>query len=146
MYRSEEDAMATLQTQGYDRVRAHGSKRINARMDRLRETNLKRAEEEPRFAVERLAKLEREWDIDRTILLSFAGMGSAALLLGLRKNWRWRFPLTVQIGFLLTHAMIGWCPPAVVLRRLGFRTRQEIEAERMALMAIRGPDFGVSNA
>jgi hypothetical protein len=120
--------------EGYDRVRAHVSKKANARVDHMIEENLDRAAKEPRFINDRLAELEREWDIDRTIMLGFAGMGTAALILALRRNWRWRFPLSAQIAFLLLHSTIGWCPPAVVLRRLGFRTRQEIEAERAALL------------
>jgi hypothetical protein len=124
------------QTSGYDRVRAHGSKKVNARMDRLLENNVDRATAEPRFAYERLAELEREWDIDRAVLIAFATMGSAALVLGLRKNWRWKFPLGAQIAALLMHSVIGWCPPAVVLRALGFRTRQEIESERARLLPL----------
>src|SRR5213076_2102968 len=124
--------------EGYDRVRAHVSKKANERVDRMTEENLDRAAKEPTFINDRLAELEREWDIDRAIMLGFAAAGTAALVLGLRRNWRWRFPLTAQIAFLLLHSTIGWCPPAVVLRRLGFRTRQEIEAERTALLRIRG--------
>jgi hypothetical protein len=37
------------------------------------------------------------------------------------------------LGFLLQHAVQGWCPPVPVLRRLGFRTQTEIEDERHAL-------------
>ena len=43
-------------------------------------------------------------------------------------------------GFLLQHAVQGWCPPLPVFRRLGFRTQTEIEEERYALKALRG-DF-----
>ena len=114
------------------------SKRANARVDRATEENLDRAAKEPKFVTKRLDELEREWDIDRAVMLSFAGAGTAALVLGLRRDWRWRFPLSAQIAFLLLHSTIGWCPPAVVLRRLGFRTGREIEAERAALLRIGG--------
>ena len=43
-------------------------------------------------------------------------------------------------GFLLQHALQGWCPPLGLFRRLGVRTATEIDQERMALKAIRG-DF-----
>jgi hypothetical protein len=43
-------------------------------------------------------------------------------------------------AFLFQHAMQGWCPPVPILRRLGFRTADEIGKERMALKAVRG-DF-----
>jgi hypothetical protein len=41
---------------------------------------------------------------------------------------------------LLQHAVQGWCPPIPILRRLGFRTADEINRERYALKALRG-DF-----
>jgi hypothetical protein len=40
--------------------------------------------------------------------------------------------------FLAQHALQGWCPPIPVIRRLGVRTRAEIERERNALKALRG--------
>lgn len=48
-------------------------------------------------------------------------------------------PLVVG-GFLLQHAVQGWCPPLPLFRRGGVRTQTEIEQERYALKAIRG-DF-----
>ena len=47
-------------------------------------------------------------------------------------------------GFLLQHAVQGWCPPVPVFRRLGFRTAAEIDEERYALKALRGDFRGVS--
>jgi hypothetical protein len=134
-----------LQTEAYDRVRARASKKATARLDHIKEDNLDRAAHDSNFAAERLAKLEKEWDIDRAVLIAFAGMGGAALLLGLRKNWRWRFPLIAQIGSLLLHSTVGWCPQAAVLRRLSFRTRQEIESERHALRSMTGAGLATSS-
>lgn len=34
---------------------------------------------------------------------------------------------------LLQHGLQGWCPPLPVLRRLGVRTRGEIDREKYAL-------------
>ena len=48
-------------------------------------------------------------------------------------------PLVVG-GFLLQHAVQGWCPPLPVFRRYGVRTQTEIDDERYALKALRG-DF-----
>jgi hypothetical protein len=124
-----------MRANGYDRVRAHASEVVNARLDRVTAANLDRGAEEPEFARQRLAEIEHEWDLDRAIMVWFAAMGAAALNLGLRRDRRWRFPLSAQIAFLLLHSFVGWCPPASLLRRLGFRTRQEIEAERTGLLA-----------
>jgi hypothetical protein len=46
-------------------------------------------------------------------------------------------------AFLFQHAVQGWCPPVPILRRLGFRTAQEIEQERYGLLALRD-DFGTA--
>ena len=43
-------------------------------------------------------------------------------------------------AFLFQHAVQGWCPPVPILRRMGFRTADEINRERYALKALRG-DF-----
>lgn len=52
----------------------------------------------------------------------------------------------VVLGFLAQQALQGWCPPVPVFRRLGFRTRREIDAEKDALKALRGDFQTVSRA
>ena len=44
----------------------------------------------------------------------------------------------------MQHALQGWCPPLPVLRRLGFRTQNEIERERYALEGVDGATSGTS--
>jgi hypothetical protein len=44
------------------------------------------------------------------------------------------------MGFLLLHGVQGWRPPVPVLRRIGVRTRSEIDREKFALKVLRG-DF-----
>jgi hypothetical protein len=39
-------------------------------------------------------------------------------------------------GFMVQHALQGWCPPIALLRRLGVRTAREIEEERCELKRI----------
>ncbi len=46
----------------------------------------------------------------------------------------------IVAGFLLQHAVQGWCPPVPIFRRMGIRTAREIDSERYALKIIRG-DF-----
>jgi hypothetical protein len=88
---------------------------------------------------ERLRELDKEWDIERALEANAASFAIAGAVLSLfRRRWA-LLPLAVS-GFLLQHAMQGWCPPLVLLRRLGFRTRREIDFERYALKALRG-DF-----
>ena len=105
------------------------------RLDEALRERFDRAAESPRYARKRLRRLDREWDIDRAILIPFAMMGLAGLVLARRGNRAFRFPLRAQVLFVLGYAAVGWCPPAAVLRRLGFRTRQEIESERLGMLA-----------
>jgi hypothetical protein len=90
---------------------------------------------------QRLDELDREWDIERaleTMASSISLFGLSRSLLTGRRRWL-LLPAVVQ-SFLLQHALQGWCPPLPMLRRLGFRTAEEIGRERYALKALRG-DF-----
>ena len=88
---------------------------------------------------DRLAELDQEWDIERLLQANAAGVSLFGILMASR-NRKWLLlPLTVA-GFLLQHAIQGWCPPIEIFRRIGVRTTQEINAERYALKALRG-DF-----
>lgn len=94
----------------------------------------------PDRITERLGELDREWDVDRAL---FAWAGSVGLLgLGLGAFVRRGFlalPALVS-GLLVSYALTGFCPPAVVMRRRRIRTAGEIASERYALKALRG-DF-----
>jgi hypothetical protein len=62
------------------------------------------------------------------------------LVLGVTVNRKWLWLSGAVFGFLLLHGVQGWCPPVPVLRRLGIRTRGEIDREKYALKVLRG-DF-----
>ncbi|MDO1449026.1 hypothetical protein Q0590_22300 [Rhodocytophaga aerolata] len=62
------------------------------------------------------------------------------VLLGSTLNRNWYLIPGIVSSFLLWHAIQGWCPPLPILRRLGYRTRKEIDTEKYALKALRG-DF-----
>ena len=68
------------------------------------------------------------------------GLDPARPELGVFRDRRWFLLPGAVAGFLLQHAVQGWCPPLPVLRRLGVRTADEINQERFALKALRG-DF-----
>ena len=124
-----------------DRVRAQTKSEINRQIDRELEQRLRfYAVQDKETISERLAELDREWDIERTLEANAASISLLGLLLGVTSGRKW-FVLPVIVGgFLLQHAVQGWCPPLPVLRRLGVRTRLEIEQERYALKILRG-DF-----
>jgi len=121
-----------------DRVRNHTPVTVNERIDQAAERAIAQTSSGGREAIRaRLAKLGREWDVDRAVILAFPIAGGASLLAGLRRGRvranRWLVLFGVQLGFLAWHALVGWCPPAAAFRRLGFRTRDEIAAERQRL-------------
>jgi hypothetical protein len=89
---------------------------------------------------ERLKDLQREWDAERVLSLNAAVFGLAGVVLGATRDRRWLALPAIVLAFVAQHATQGWCPPVSALRRLGVRTRREIERERYALKAIRG-DF-----
>jgi hypothetical protein len=88
----------------------------------------------------RLAELDREWDIERTLEANAATVALSGVVLAITVDRKWIALPAVVAGFLLQHALQGWCPPVPVFRRLGFRTQREIDEERYALKALRG-DF-----
>lgn len=126
-----------------DRIRDHSAHKVNesiALMTRARAEESVR--QGPDSIVRRLAELDHEWDIDRVLMANFAVAGGVAYTLGLRRPRRpfanspngFATLLGVQLGFLLMHATLGWCPPMAVWRRLGVRSKAEIEAERAYLL------------
>ena len=88
----------------------------------------------------RLAALDEEWDIERALETMAPTVTLTGLFLGLTVSRKWLIIPALVNGFFLQHAIEGWCPPLPVLRRLGFRTAEEIDRERYALKAMRG-DF-----
>lgn len=89
----------------------------------------------------RLRALEEEWDIERTLEANAATIALTGTLLGIFVDRRFLAVPMVVSGFLLQHALQGWCPPLPLFRRRGVRTTREIDTERYALKALRG-DFG----
>lgn len=124
-----------------DRVPQHTSDCVNARIREETEISVARHMAAGDAAISRrLEELDREWDIERLLEANAATASLIGLSLGALKHRAWFIMPAVIAGFLLQHAVQGWCPPLPVLRRLGFRTANEIDYERYALKALRG-DF-----
>lgn len=126
------------------RVAQNTSDEINARIERETRTNIANASAAGLPAISRrLNELDQEWDVERTLEANAATLILMSIGLGLTMDRRWfAFPAVVA-GFLLQHALQGWCPPLPVLRRLGIRTVREIELECTALRILRG-DFAAT--
>ncbi|MGD9615169.1 MAG: hypothetical protein AB7H90_14525 [Alphaproteobacteria bacterium] len=92
----------------------------------------------PREIPARLAELDREWDVDRAMTAGAAAIALAGLALTALVDHRFVAVPAMVGGFLLQHAIRGRCPPATLLRRLGFRRSDEICEERCGLKMLQG--------
>ena len=112
---------------------------IDHRIRRRIEENIHYYAMHPERSSNAWQELDREWDIERVLEANAAGIALGGMLLGLfRRGFLW-LPLAVA-GFLLQHALQGWCPPCGCCAGWGVRTAAEIASERAALKSLRG-DF-----
>ncbi|HEX5220141.1 MAG TPA: hypothetical protein VFZ59_11290 [Verrucomicrobiae bacterium] len=89
---------------------------------------------------QRIRALDEEWSMERWLETNASVLAFTGVMLGMTVNRKWLALSLVVTGFLFQHAVQGWCPPVPVLRRLGVRTRSEIDREKFALKWLRG-DF-----
>lgn len=82
---------------------------------------------------DRIKVLDKEWDIERVLETNAAMAIIISTTLGFRVNKKWFFATGIVGGFLLQHALQGWCPPVELFRRIGVRTNSEINYEKEAL-------------
>ena len=123
------------------RVAESTTQEVNAQIRQRTEGHVACCAMGGRAAIDRrLRELDREWDIERALEANAASVTLLGTMLGSVVDRRWFVLPAIVGGFLLQHALQGWCPPVPVLRRLGFRTQSEIAEERYALKALRG-DF-----
>jgi len=124
-----------------ERVPLHTAPEDNQRIWRQTEMNVALYTQLGNEAINRrLQELEEEWDIERALEANAASVSLLGLALGATVDRRLFILPALVAGFLLQHAVQGWCPPISLFRRLGFRTATEIDEERYALKALRG-DF-----
>ena len=124
-----------------DRVRAHTAREVNARIDdAMRDRLFSYSTLSDAEITARIEAIDREWDIERYLEVMAPSFALTGITLGLVRNRAWLLLSGAVLGFLVQHAIQGWCPPLAVLRRMGVRTRREIDEERYALKALRG-DF-----
>ena len=130
-----------------ERARRQTSAASNERIDKQILENLKSYRKNNEGIGARLRQLDREWDVERTLELNAAVLALTGTVLGAVVNKRWLFLPAVVASFLVQHAVQGWCPPLPLFRRMGIRTRPEIDREKYALKAIRGDfeDAGTAN-
>lgn len=128
-----------------ERVARHTSNNDNARIRYAMYRHVAAYEYADRAAIDqRIEALQREWDIERVLEANAASVALIGMALGATVDRRWFALPAIVAGFLLQHAIQGWCPPLPILRKLGVRTAAEIHAEMVALKALRG-DFDMQH-
>ena len=129
-----------------ERVPLHTAEHVNQWIRRQTEARVANfADGSPAAIDRRLAELDQEWDIERTLEANAATAVLIGVTLGATVDRRWFFFPAIVGGFLLQHAVQGWCPPLIWFRRMGVRTQSEIDYERYALKALRGDFRGVDD-
>ncbi len=124
-----------------ERVSTNTADEINQQIRQRTERNIMQSIAGGPKAIERrLKELDREWDIERVLETMAPTITLLGLMLSVTKSRKWLIVPAIVQSFFLQHALQGWCPPIPLLRRLGFRTLDEINEERYALKALRG-DF-----
>jgi hypothetical protein len=137
---------ATLSTHNEtDRVRRHTTDSALERIDAKTRRNIREHATTSGGLSRRIAELEREWDVERTLEANASTLALAGAALGTTVNRKWFWLTGGVLSFLFQHATSGWCPPLPILRKLGVRTQSEIDQERYALKAIRG-DFDAAKS
>ncbi len=124
-----------------DRIRRNTPPEINQVIDKRTRENIRFYGTQSRETLShRIVMLEDEWDVERVMGLSAAACALFGLVFGLFKSRVWVLLTWLSVPMLLQFQAQGWSYPLLPLRRLGFRTRQEIDLEKYALKALRG-DF-----
>lgn len=118
-----------------DRVRRSTPEHLNEQIDQKIGSNIQSyANSNHAVIQQRIEELDREWDVERVLEVNASTLALTGLALGLTVNRKWLVLPAAVMGFLLQHGIQGWCPPLPVLRRLGVRTRGEIDREKYALL------------
>jgi hypothetical protein len=130
-----------------DRVRRHTAADVLRRVDHATAESLVSATSDaPDQAQARLERLDREWDIDRSVEVEAATLGLIGIALGSLVHPRLLVLPGIVAGALGLFASTGRYPMLPLFRRLGVRTSTEIERERYALKALRGDFAGLQDA
>ena len=121
------------------RVHSNTARPVQAMLDQRLQQNIAQCTESGPSAIrQRLAQLDREWNLERFIEVEAPLMIILGAALGLSRDRRWLGLSALAAGMVLTHSFQGWYPLMPVLRRLGVRSQDEIEEERMALLVLLG--------
>ena len=89
---------------------------------------------------DRIHKLNQEWDTERVLEVKASLLILFSSYMGIKMSRAWFLLTGTVAGFVLWHALMGWCPSLPLVRKWGIRTAEEIGNEKIALKIMRG-DF-----
>jgi hypothetical protein len=119
-----------------DRVPRQTRPEINDRIRQQTDVNIAYFTQHPEQIRQRLRELDEEWDVERMLETAAPSVTLFGIAMTFLRGRKWiLLPILVQ-SFFLQHALQGWCPPLPILRKMGFRTVEEIDRERYALRAV----------
>ncbi|SFW30716.1 DUF2892 domain-containing protein [Nitrosovibrio sp. Nv17] len=122
-----------------DRIRRSTAAHLNRKIDRRTDRNIELyGGSGAELVRKRVEELDREWDIERVLETNASALALTGLLLATTVDRKWLLLPGVVMAFLLQHGIQGWCPPLPLFRRLGVRTRGEIDREKYELKAAGG--------
>jgi hypothetical protein len=122
----------------YDKVRKVSSDEDNERIEKDILKNLVFYQGKPEEIPMRLEELDKERDIEKALESNASILALSGVLFGMFFSKKWLLLPAVVTGFLFQHSVQGWCPPLTVLRKMGYRTRKEIETEKHSLKLLQG--------
>lgn len=124
-----------------DRVRRNTNAEVLLSIERDLERRIQfYSTQPPEVITRRIEQLDEEWDVERALGVNASTLSLTGAFMGVFAGRKWFLLTCIVSGFLMQHAVTGWCPPMPVLRKLGLRTRSEIDREKFALKVLRG-DF-----
>jgi len=126
------------------RIKIHTNKKVNQKIKEKTLNNMDiYGKRDTKEISDRIDALNKEWDIERTLETNAGALILIGSTLGLiTGKKRWSVLTGIVGGFLLQHAIQGWCPPLPILRKMGVRTSSEIDGEKYYLKYLRG-DFKI---
>ncbi len=128
------------------RVRINTDSTVNYKIDQHINSRIERYKEASKSELtDRIGELDEEWDTERTLETSFASLVLLSTFLGFSVDKKWFTLGGIAAGFMLVHALEGWCPPLPLIRKLGIRTAEEIDGEKASLKILRGDYIALTN-
>jgi hypothetical protein len=129
-----------------DQVRVQTPNEVNQRIDRDTEIRVHYYANQDEDAISsRIQELNQETDLECFLEANAATLTLFGVVMSVAYSRKWLLLPLVTGALLFNHAVRGSYPPVAVFRRLGVRTRSEIDREKYAMKALRGDFQNISS-